>query len=156
MLVKGLQWWAMGLNPHNCTRSTGATIIPLLQKIYPNHGIISSDFFFNLEVYNFEKKCVHHDFTPNDNSSKSSTAGGSQVLNSWSFFWFLLLQLHLTGKPDTLGYRLTRQWHGRTLGWENCRTTHGDAYLLICIDVSQIWTYGPAVEHQHSKWDVCR
>ena len=63
MLVKGLQWWAMGLNPHNCTRSTGATIIPLLQKIYPNHGIISSD-SFHLEVYNFEKKCVHHDFTP--------------------------------------------------------------------------------------------
>ncbi len=32
-----------------------------------------------------------------DNSSKAS-AGGSQILNRWSLFWFLLLQLHLTGK----------------------------------------------------------
>lgn len=63
MLVKGLQWWVMGLNPHNCTRSTGATTIPLLQNIYPNHGIISSD-SFHLKVYNFEKKMCSPWFTP--------------------------------------------------------------------------------------------
>lgn len=135
MLGKGLQWWVMGLNPHNSPRSTGcnrepcATTIPLLQNIYPNPGIISSD-SFHLKVYNIilRKKWCSPWFYSHDDSSKSSTARGSQVLNRWSLFWFLLLQLHLIGKQT---YWLI-DWHASDMA-ELWAEITAELPMVMCI-----------------------